>query len=188
MTPTPRPPETDAERRTRQLDRLRDTADLAFRVAQHAASKILADAPGPPDPGPLFNHAVREVRQTIALEAKLAAPEKPAAKSASASPPRPMPGPRPPPDPRRAPIRQALHQVADTEPDRAERKALKQDIDQLLDHELTQDPEAQIPVPEILASVADQLGLRLDLSRLPDHLIGLAPLPTPNTPRYHPRE
>ena len=177
-----------------QLELLRQGAELTLRVARHAAEKVLADKPGPPDPSVAFTNAIREFRQLIALEVRIAGGEAVANRSVPGPAKQQAPtAPRQPSalrhDPRRAPLRQALHQAADVEPDRAERNALKRDIDQQLDHEFAEDPEAEIPVPELLTTLANRLGLRLDLSRLPDYLLGLAPLPTLNgAARYHRRE
>src|SRR3954471_3207138 len=125
MSPTPRPanapdptppraPETDAERRARHLDMLREMAELAMEVARDAAAKATSPDPataGCPDPGLTFARATRAARQAIALETRIAAGDLP-----------PMRAPRDPatsPDPRRALLRQALHKAAQPEPNRA---------------------------------------------------------------------
>ncbi len=172
-TPTPaRAPETDPERRARHLDMLREMAELSMAVARDAAAKATNPTPDPdaPDPGRTFARATHAARQAIALEARIAAGGLPPIRGS-----RPASGPAAPPDPRRPLLRQALHKAAQNEPNRA---ALRREIEEGIELELLDDPEAELAVAEILAKLSEQLGLPFDPSILPDHF--LAPTPSPN--------
>jgi len=171
-TPTaPRAPETDAERRARHLDMLREIAELAMAVARDAAAKATDPNPAPaerPDPGLTFARATRAARQAIALETRIAAGDLPPMRA-----PRPARDPAAAADPRRALLRQALHKAAATDPNRA---ALRREIDECIERELGADPEAEIATGEILVKLSEQLGLPFDASLLPDEF--LTPNPT----------
>ena len=187
--PPPRPPETDDERRARHLETLREMAELAMAVARDAAAKSIAPDPEPaPDPGPkpgrkpdpkvgfglTFARATRAVRETIALEARIAAGElaRPRARGA-----RPYSELATRPDPRRLELRQRLHKAADTtEPDRTARAALRREIDACLEAELAADPEAKTLSADIMKSVCSRFGLPFDITKLPDHFISHEPI------------
>ena len=167
---SPRAPETDAERRARHLDMLREMAELAMAIARDAAAKATSldpTPPGAPDPGLTFARATRAARQAIALETRIAAGDLP-----SLRPSRPANDPAAAPDPRRAHLRQALHKAARAEPGRP---ALRRDIDISIERELGADPEAEIATGEILAKLSEQLGLPFDPSLLPDHFLTVGP-------------
>src|SRR5436305_2049621 len=93
-TPTPtRAPESDADRRARHLDMLREMAELAMAVARDAAAKATSPDPAPPDapdPGLTFSRATRAARPAIALEPRIAAGHLPGHR-----PPRPAAEARP---------------------------------------------------------------------------------------------
>ena len=196
LSAPPRAPETDAERRARHLDMLREMAELAMEVARHAAAKATSPDPATadaPDPGLTFARATRAARQAIALETRIAAGDLPPMRA-----PRPArdPAAPPAPDPRRTHLRQALHKAAQGEPNRA---ALRREIDVSIERELGADPEAEIATGEILAKLSNQLGLPFDPSLLPDHFLaaptrsaanGAHQPPTKPTPRpgYEPRQ
>ena len=170
LSAPPRAPETDAERRARHLNMLREMAELAMEVARHAAAKATSPDPATadaPDPGLTFARATRAARQAIALETRIAAGDLPSLRQ-----PRPANDPAAAPDPRRAHLRQALHKAARAEPGRP---ALRRDIDISIERELGADPEAEIATGEILAKLSNQLGLPFDPSLLPDHFLTVGP-------------
>jgi hypothetical protein len=180
LTPVARPRETDAERRDRELDMLREMAELGMQMARAAAARALdpdsqtaPDQPAAPDfardPTLAFARATRAVRQAIALETRIAAAEP--------APARAQPAPAFAHDPRRPALRQALYKLADAEPERAARTQLRRHIDERIEHELLADPGADLPPGDVFAAICDDLGLRLDPSALPDELLGLPPAP-----------
>jgi hypothetical protein len=164
------PTESPAERKARQLATLRRLGELTMGLAEAAAAKAaqhLAE-PGPPepdgkqaDPVLAFTRLSRAVRQTIALEIRVA--------SDDVAPHRP-----PPPDPRRPLLRRALHRAAAADPGRP---GLKREIDARIEHELLADPEGDAPLGEVFATICDGLALPFDPSQLPDTLLGLEPIP-----------
>ncbi len=149
---------------------LREMAELAMAVARDAAAKATSPTQDPdaPDPGLTFARATRAARQTIALETRIAAGDFPPIRATN--------GPAAPPDPRGALLRQALHKAAHNEPNCA---ALRREIEEGIELELADDPEAEIATAEILASLSEKLGLAFDPSILPDHLLGLIRTPSP---------
>ena len=174
-----RAPETDAERRTRHLDMLREMAELGMQAARIAAQLMLdadprsSDEPANPnspknDPVIAFARATSATRQAIALEARIAAGVPTRVRSESL----PL---RAPADSRRPALRQALRDAADAEPNRAARTQLHRHIDQRIDEELLDDPDHEIPLVEILLAISADLSLSLDPSRLSDEVLGLAP-------------
>ena len=157
--------ETDAERRARHLDMLRELAELNMQAARVAAVQVAQADPGAQaaaSPTLDLARATRAVAQIIALENRIVAGEP--ARSAPATH-----------DPRRLPLRQALHKTADAEPDRAARARLCRMIDDRIEEELDADPDQDLPITEALIAIADDLGLRLDCSQLPDELLGIPP-------------
>ena len=172
--PPTRAPETPAERRARQLDQLREMTELGMAVARDAAAKATSPTPDPeaPDPGLTFARATRAVRQAIALENRIAAGD-----LAPIRQTRPARDPAAPPDPRRALLRQALHKASANQPNRA---ALRREIEEGIELELDADPDGEIALGEILAKLSEQAGLPFDPSTLPDHFLGLAPIPPPH--------
>ena len=163
------PIEDPAERNARQLATLRRLGELTMGLAEAAAAKAaqhLAE-PGPPepdgkqaDPVLAFTRLSRAVRQTIALEIRVASDDR--------APHRP-----PPPDPRRPLLRRALHRAASADP---ARPGLKREIDARIEHELLADPEGDAQLGEVFATICDGLGLPFDPSQLPDTLLGLEPI------------
>ena len=104
LSAPPRAPETDAERRARHLDMLREMAELAMEVARHAAAKATSPDPATadaPDPGLTFARATRAARQAIALETRIAAGDLPPMRAPrparDPAAPRARPPPHPPP-------------------------------------------------------------------------------------------
>jgi hypothetical protein len=174
LTPVARPRETDAERRDRELDMLREMAELGMQMARAAAARALdPDSQTAPDfardPTLAFARATCAVRQAIALETRIAAAE--------LAPARAQPAPASAHDPRRPALRQALYKLADAEPERAARAQLRRHIDERIEHELLADPGADLPPGDVFAAICDDLGLHLDPSALPDELLGLPPAP-----------
>ena len=168
MPPANPPPEDPAERKARHLAMLRDLAELGMNLARKAAEKADEDLerddtqaqPGKPDHNLTFNRHARAVRDTIALESRIASdtpsrrapPYRPAASS----------------DPRRPLLRRALHQAAHAEPDRAQ---LCRAIDERIEQELLADPAQDTPAGSVLAAISRHLDLSIDPSKLSDELL-----------------
>jgi hypothetical protein len=175
-------PETEAERRARQLADLREISALGMQLARAAAAQALApepsdpEQPAPPDPNLAFARVTNAVRQAIALETRIAAGT--LARSAD----HPTDRSTQTPDPRRPKLRQTLHKLADAEPERAARAQLRRDIDDRIEDELQADPDAEIPIADILIAIGDDLGLRIDLSQLPYEYLVTPGAPRPTAP------
>ncbi|HEX4262559.1 MAG TPA: hypothetical protein VHY76_15790, partial [Acetobacteraceae bacterium] len=172
-----------AERRARHLRQLEELAELGMEMARAVAEAALhpppaADpaAPAAPahtpkrtDPGLVFARLAHSVRQTIALEARIAA----------GTETRTFGRPPPPPDPRRALLREALHGAAEPRsgprsgPGRADASGFRREIDERIDDELAADPAGDIAIEDLLVIIARDLGVTLDYSRLSDAVIGM---------------
>ena len=168
-----RTPETDAERRERQLAYLRELAELNMQAARFAAARIaatrIAEQPISPDPeaqsaaSPTLDlaRATRAVTQIVALENRIVRGEQaPRAPSA---------------DPRRPKLRQTLHPLAASEPTQSARASLRRQIDESIEDALVADPDHEVPLVEILLAITDDLGLALDPATLSDEILGIAP-------------
>ncbi len=180
----PRTLDPDAAARTaRHLRQLEELAELGMAMARAVAAEALHPAPAAEaapsepattptrtrrDPGLTFARLAHSVRQTIALEARIAAERD----NPSPRPTRPLP-----PDPRRSLLRGALYDAAGPGPQREAGRAaaggFRREIDERIDDELAVDPGGDIPVHEILAAICGDLGISLDYSRLPDALLDM---------------
>ncbi len=193
MQPLP-PPETDEERKARQLATLRLLTEagtnLAMAAAGLAAAEFAAPDPEPDQPQArpparrdyhaIFNRCATTVRQLIALEAKIAAdgfarPARPnSARSDTARPDaaRTSNGARPnvaarialATDPRRQLLRRALEHSV---ADREIRRIIHDRIDQ----DLLADPDAALSPATLLVDICDDFKLKIDFARLPDEIL-----------------
>lgn len=172
-------PETNDQADARALDMLRELAEISMRASRIAIDQIEHDHANPaardtaaPDPSLALDRAQHAARQAIALEQRVRAgvtvrpdqapPLGPAAR-----------------DPRRPHLRDALHDAAKrAEPDRAARTRLCRFIDERLDVELGKDPDGDIPIVEILQIIARKAGLKLDVAKLSDAVLGMKPRPS----------
>jgi len=106
------------------------------------------------DPAVLFTRLAAVARDCIALEARLAAgvPGAPSGRTRRA-------------DTRRTPVHEAIRASLDNHPDRAEllRKAATR-----LDEHLAADPDQTIDGAHVLYNLCDELGIELNLAKLPD--------------------
>ena len=173
----PQPEETDAESRVRQLATFRRLTELNLQAAEIAAARlrdaatqgVAADAAS----------ATLDLARASRAAALAASQENRIRRGEDPEPPRPAARPaapsRTPFDPRRAPLRAALHQAADSEPNRAARAALRRDIDEALEQELLADPDREIPIDEVLCAVCETLDLELDPKNLSDEVLGMPP-------------
>jgi hypothetical protein len=107
----------------------------------------------------LFTRLAATVRDCIALEARLAA------------------GPAGAPhardrtlraDPRRTLLREALRTATENHPDRAD---LMREATARLDEQLEADPENAIDPAHLLLDLCDEIGIELDLAKLPDEIL-----------------
>ncbi len=167
-------------RKARHLRHLEELAELGMAMARAVAKSALhppeADDTPPPDPetpatappqpasrgnpGLVFARLAHSVRQTIALEARIA--------SGGETPRRTPP---PPPDPRRAVLQRAFRDAAGSGPNGAPGTSFRREADERIDDELAADPGGHLPLYDILATICDDLGITLDHSRLPDEVL-----------------
>ena len=185
ISPVP-PDQPGAARTARHLCLLEELAELGMELARAAAQQALAEWNRPPqnataspapetaasrgarpgprlDPGLTFARVSRAVRQTIALEARIAAGD--------IGPGRRWWPNRLPADPRLPVIRRVLHAAAEAETDGAARRDLRRQIDERLDDLPEADPDGELAVDEIIASICGALGISVDPARLPDELL-----------------
>jgi len=172
--------ETDDQIRARHRETLREMAELGMRNARTATDRIERNERGPgdaePSPSLTFARATHAVRQAIALEQR----------SLAATPMRPRPAP--PFDARRPPLRHALRTAAESEPDRAARTQLYAFIDERIDADLRDDPEGLVCIAELLFNVSEELGLTLDVAKLSNEVLGIAPVPRQPPENPHRKE
>ncbi len=169
-------PETTAERHARQQAQCRRLAELGMRLAELAAQRteqVLAEqppatehpseppTPRAPHPASLFAHLSSAVRQAIKLEERIVT----GAIRAQA-------------DPRRATLRIAIREATQ---DRSGRRRLREEADELLETELALDPDGTTPLPDLLATICEDLGFELDYEKLASSLAAAAPHPPPET-------
>ncbi|HEX4259930.1 MAG TPA: hypothetical protein VHY76_02420 [Acetobacteraceae bacterium] len=172
-------------RKGRHLRQLEELAELGMAMARSVAKSALhpppaddtaADDTAPPDPetpatappqpasrsnpGLVFARLAHSVRQTIALEARIAAGGE-----------TPRRTPPPPPDPRRAVLQRAFRDAAGSGPNGAPGTSFRREVDERIEDELAADPGGHLPLYDILAAICDDLGITLDHSRLPDEVL-----------------
>ena len=174
--------ESAAERTARHMRLCRRLADLAMQLAEAAAARAAEalDAPAPdrhqdpadPDaqplpgthPATLFTRLAGVVRQAIALECRVVAGH-----AASMAPHTQA-------DPRRAKIRLAIRHATEGRLNRAE---LRHQADTLLNTELALDPDGTASLPDLLATLCEDLNFRIDYDRLANDLGWPAETPWP---------
>jgi hypothetical protein len=114
------------------------------------------------DPALLFIRLVAAARDCMVLEARLLAGTVASAR----------PAPARHADPRRALVLDGFRHITKNHPDRID---LMRQATADLDEDLAADPEQQIDIPELFWTIADALGIEVDLATLPDPFVGLGP-------------
>ncbi len=160
--------ETAGERTARHLGQCQRLAELAMMLAEAAAARAqMAFAqlpPGPeqrnepaprlpraPHPATLFAHLSSAVRQAIKLETRIVAGHAATLGAHTQA------------DPRRAKIRRAIRQATHGRPDRA---ILREQADEMLETELALDPDGTTSLPDLLETICEDLGFKLDFDQL----------------------
>ncbi len=203
--PTPAPAPTAATARTeRHLAACQRLAELGLSLAEAAHARALQDlatTPPPPeppavadaepnpatprtDPALTFIRASHATRQAITLEARLATeatentshPRQPFRYAYSA-----------PPDPRRPKLQRALKAATHAQDLPA---ATQRAITDRMDDALLYDPNHDILVGDLFASICKDLGIEPDLSRVEDEILIITPphLVAPDGSLYPPDE
>ena len=168
--PPARAPETDADRRQRQLSLTRELTELNMLAARNAAAQITAQAieraadPAAPDETPAAHNptlalarATRAVISIIGLENRIAAGERAAIPAFE--------------DPRGPALRKLLHPLTNAEPDPDRRRALRLRINERIDDALATDLDDDLPLAQIASVIAQEHGLYLDLTQVPDEYL-----------------
>ena len=122
-----------------------------------------------PDLGLLFTRLSRSVRDSIALEARLAAGPKTQSRGANTKPHRSethIPGPHD--DPRREPLIRVLHEATKLHPQRAE---MHRGLIERIDSDLARDPDYLYPGEAILVAITEDLGIDVDYTKLSDEML-----------------
>ncbi|MDT7951235.1 MAG: hypothetical protein RQ966_06990 [Acetobacteraceae bacterium] len=168
LPPPARAPETDEQRRTRQLALTRELAELNMLAARDAADRIVnrdgADqAPAAQDPTLALARATRATTSVIALENRIAAGERAAAFTAD--------------DPRALALRELLHPLVAREPDPVRRRTLRARVNERIDDALAADLDDDLPLAEVAVVIAAEHGLTLDLATIPDEYLDLPATP-----------
>lgn len=159
--PPARPPETDADRRERQLGLTRELTDLNMLAARDAAHRIATrdpeappDGPASADPTLALARATRAVTLVVAHENRIAAGEQAASFTID--------------DPRGLALRQLLLPLIAHEPDPARRRAIRTRVTIRIDDALSADLDDDVPLAQIAQIIANENGLPLDLTKIPD--------------------
>lgn len=134
----------------------------AAPATQGHSARIYLRTPSckPIDPALLFTRLAAAVCGCIALEHRLTAATPGAPKT------------RPPADPRRAALADAFQLVTKHHPARTE---LRREAAARTEERLAADPGQETKLHELLFSIADELGIEIDLAILPDEYIGFDP-------------
>jgi len=167
-------PVTQEDRTARQLRMCEEMAELGMNLARKAAQDAAARQSADPaagdrrstlgkttDPATLFTRLCSAIRQAIALEARLAAGQKPNRK---------VTGPALPADSRRATLRQVFFHVTERNPNRVE---IRRATSARLDEELAEDPDGKIHIGDLFTKICEDLAVEIDLATLPDALLDL---------------
>ena len=138
---------------------------------RRTAARSSGTAPRKPaDPVTSFLRLAKAVCEVIALEAGLAAG--PATKSGLVPPALRA-------DPRRETLLKAFREVTEHTQDRG---GLRAEFTSRLDQELTADPEKILGLPEIFYPLCQEFGIKLDVRKLSDDIIGMDPWDYENDP------
>ncbi len=135
-------------------------AQMAFARLPPGREQEDEAAPRAPHPATLFTQLASVVRHAITLECRIAAGRGALAPQTQA-------------DPRRAKIRRAIRQATQGHFGRAD---LLEEADELLEAELALDPDGTTSLPDLLATICEDLGFELDYEKLEAELA--APDPT----------
>jgi hypothetical protein len=168
-------PRPEAERRERHSRILQELADIGMELVQHVRRQALEEvAPSSADPVLAFTRLARAVRQTIALDARLAtgavAPVRPVAQGNAAA--------RPGIGLLRARVRRSVEEAIATasEADGADgeaAEALLLDMHEQLDDPEFEDELAEWPIGVVVASICRALRVEVDLAHFSDAEMGL---------------
>ncbi len=171
MNAISRPPaETTTERRERQLGYFRRAADAAMRAIDIASDQLEA-AHITGEPGATASPTLDLARATRALVIAVNAENRAIAGQA--------PLRAPADDRRRVLLREELCKAAKHEPDPKRRGILYREIEERVEETLLADPDAEIETAFHLGAIADQLHLTIDLTKIPDEILGLRSTATP---------
>lgn len=159
--PPARAPETDADRRERQLGLTRELTDLNMLAARDAAHRIATrdpdaplDGPATADPTLALARATRAVTLVMSHENRIAAGEQAAPFTIE--------------DPRGLALRQLLHPLIEQEPDPVRRRATRTRVNHRIDDAISADLDDDLPLAQIAEIIARENNLRLDLTKIPD--------------------
>jgi hypothetical protein len=150
---------------------LRRMADLGMLLLERVAEEKLQSAspqpdpqaPKPPDAILAFSRICRCVRDTMALEARIAAGKLPAAPRAASDAAS---------DPRRPAIKNFILELIDKAPQPKTLKAsFREQLDPLVTEYLENDPEQDLPPCAIILEICEEIGLPCSTSDMPDELL-----------------
>jgi hypothetical protein len=161
-----------AERAAEEADQ-----EAAQRAAQKAAQPQAPETPAKParpatDARLVFNRLARSVRDTVALEATLAAGKIPASPRERQVAEPPATGRPATKDYRRAPICEYLHDaIEDSTLPKPTRAALHDQVEPLIDEHLENDPAQEHVGGKIAVDICKALGIPFKTSRMQDELL-----------------
>jgi len=171
------PGETDDARKARHLATLKRIAELGMKLLERAAEEAEKAPPEPApqkpgqatrpanDPRLVFARLSRDLRETMALEARLAAGKLPAA-------PPPREKTPAPPDPRRPAIMGWLHtEIAAKPRPKPESTALLRQIETRLTEYLAEDPGLTLPGAVFINEICEEFGLVFNTRTMDDELL-----------------
>ena len=163
--PPARAPETDADRRERQLQLTRELTDLNMLAARDAAHRIASRDPEAPLEGPAtadptlaLARATRAVTLIMNHENRIAAGERATPFTID--------------DPRGLMLRQLFQPLIANEPDPVRRRAIRTRVNDRIDDALAADLDDNLPLAQIAEIIAKENGLKLDITKIPDAFLG----------------
>jgi hypothetical protein len=163
----------EAGRRARHLRILADLADIGMELVQHVRQRALAEeAPPEADPVLAFARLAKAVRQTVALEAKVAAGgfDAPSPVSRSAAPSegafRPWDGKM------KAKVRLKVEETIACGAEPGDAEDLLRDLNERLDDPEYGDEMSDRPIGMAVALICGALGVRADLKDFTDAEMG----------------
>lgn len=164
-----------AERRTRHIalaQLIQDTAVELLDIARDRAAQSSKPGEKHPDHTLAASRAAAMLERGINLEARIAAGVQTPARAHRAAAPKPVHRPRH--DPRRALLREPL--VDSVKAERAPGQAARlREIDEAIDEQLEADPNAERSMEYLLTTIADKLGIHIDVRKLRDEVLGMPP-------------
>ena len=172
--PSMQPPELEAvERRARHLRILTELAEIGMELVQHVRLQVLEEAvPAGADPVLAFARLAKAIRQTVALEAKVAAGEFASAQPVSRGVAGPDGGWRIWDGKMKARVGQKVEAAIASDAEAGDAENLLRDLNERLDDPEYGDEMSDRPIGLIVSLICSALGVEVDLKHFSDAEMG----------------